>query len=140
MPRNRSLAALLAVAFLISAAGYLVLRPETLEGAVNYKAISGTRDFTSYTIMRMTDTGTIVKDSEFEGDFEASTTVDDALAYKLDSRYDEVRYIVSVRTGEGTMAYFVTREDYNRTDVDDSIRFEILRFKTTTIRITQILS
>jgi hypothetical protein len=33
------------------------------------------------------------------------------------------------------MAYFVTREDYNRADVDDTIRFEILRFKTTTIRI-----
>jgi hypothetical protein len=139
MPRNRSLAALLAVAVLISAAGYLALRPETLEGTVNHKAISETRDSTSYTIMRMTDTGTIVKDSEFEGDFEASAAVDDALANKLDSRYDEVRYIVSVRTSEGAMAYFVSREDFNKAEVGDRIKFEILRFKTTTIRITQIL-
>ena len=139
MYRTRTTTILLAAAVLIAALGYLALRPTSAEGVVDHKAITGTRDSTSYTIMRMTDTGTIVKDSEFEGDFEASTTVDDALAYKLDSRYDEVRYIVSVRTGEGTMAYFVTREDYNRTDVDDSIRFEILRFKTTTIRITQIL-
>ena len=139
MPRNRSLAALLAVAVLISAVGYLVLRPETLVGTVNYKAISGTRDFTSYTIMRMTDTGTIVKDSEFEGDFEASAAVDDTMAYKLDSHYDEVRYIVSVRTSEGAMAYFVSREDFNKAKVGDRVKFEILRFKTTTIRITQIL-
>ena len=135
MPRNRSLMALLAVAALILVAGYLVLKPETLEGTINYKAISGVRDSTSYTIMRMTDNGIIVKDSEFEGDFEASAAVDDALAYKLDSRYDEVRYIVSVRTGEGATAYFVTREDYNSADVGDTIRFEILRFQTTAIRI-----
>ena len=135
MPRNRSLMALLAVAALILVAGYLVLKPETLEGTINYKAISGVRDSTSYTIMRMTDNGIIVKDSEFEGDFEASAAVDDDLAYRLDSRYDEVRYIVSVRTGEGAMAYFVTREDYNSADVGDTIRFEILRFQTTAIRI-----
>lgn len=135
MPRNRSLAALLAVAVLISAAGYLALRPRIMEGTVNYKAISGTRDSTSYTIMRTTDAGTVVKDPEFEGDFEASAAVDDALAYKLESLYDEVRYVVSVRTDGGAMAYFVTREDYNSVNVEAQIRFAISRFETTTIRI-----
>ncbi len=140
MYRNRSLVILLAAAVLIAAVGYIALRPTPAEGVVDHKAITGTRDSTSHTIATITDTGINVKDPEFAEDLKDSTTVDDALAHRLDSMYDEIKYIVSVRTSEGTMAYFVTREDYNRADVDDTIRFEILRFKTTTIRITQILA
>jgi hypothetical protein len=129
MYRNRSLV------ILFAAVGYLALRPASAEGVVDHKAITGTRDSTSHTIATITDTGINVEDSEFAEDFTDSTVVDDALAHRLDSMYDEIKYIVSVRTGEGTMAYFVTREDYNSADIGDTIRFEILRFKTTTIRI-----
>jgi hypothetical protein len=135
MYRNRSLAILLAAAVLLAAVGYLALRPASAEGVVDHKAITGIRDSTSYTIATITDTGINVKDPEFADDLNDSATVDDALAHRLDSMYDEIKYIVSVRTSEGTMAYFVTREDYNNVGVDDEIRFEILRFKTTTIRI-----
>ena len=139
MYRTRTTTILLATAVLIAALGYLALRPASAEGVVDHKAITGTRDSTSHTIATITDTGINVKDPEFAEDLKDSTTVDDALAHRLDSMYDEIKYIVSVRTSEGTMAYFVTREDYNRADVDDTIRFETLRFKTTTIRITQVL-
>jgi hypothetical protein len=139
MYRTRTTTILLATAVLIAALGYLTLRPTSAEGVVDHKAITGTRDSTSHTIATITGTGTNVQDPEFAEDLKDSTSVDDALAHRLDSMYDEIRYIVSVRTSEGTMAYFVNREDYNRTDVDDTIRFEILRFKTTTIRIKQIL-
>jgi hypothetical protein len=135
MYRNRSLAILLAAAVLLAAVGYLALRPASAEGVVDHKAITGIRDSTSYTIATITDTGINVKDPEFADDLNDSATVDDALAHRLDSMYDEIKYIVSVRTSEGTMAYFVTREDYNNVGVDDEIRFEILRFKTTSIRI-----
>ena len=140
MPRNRSLAILFAVAVLISAAGYLALGPKTAEGTVDHKAITGTRSSTSHTIVTITDTGINVKDQEFAADFNASTAVDDALAHKLDSWYDEIRYVVSARTGEGTMAYFTDRESFNKALVGDRIRFEILRFKTTTIRIKKVFN
>jgi hypothetical protein len=139
MYRTRTTTILLAMAVLIAAVGYIALRPASAEGVVDHKAITGARDSTSHTIATITDTGINVEDPEFAEDLEDSTTVDDALAHRLDSMYDEINYIVSVRTSEGTMAYFVTREDYNRVSIGDDIRFEILRFKTTTIRITQIL-
>lgn len=139
MYRTRTTTILLAIAVLIAALGYLAFRPTSAEGVVDHKAITGTRDSTSHTIATITDTGINVKDPEFAEDLNDSTTVDDALAHRLDSMYDEIKYIVSVRTSEGAMAYFVNREDYNRVGVGDDIRFEILRFKTTAIRITQIL-
>ena len=138
MPRNRSPAMLFAAAVLIAAAGYLALGPVTAEGTVDHKAITGTRGSTSHTIVTITDTGVNVKDQEFAADFNESTTVDDALAHKLDSWYDEIKYVVSARTGEGTMAYFTDRESFNKALVGDRIRFEILRFKTTTIRIKKV--
>ena len=138
MTRNRSLAILFIAVVLISAAGYLTLGPVTAEGTVDHKAITGTRDSTSHTIVTITDTGINVKDPKFAADFNASTTVDDALAHKLDSWYDEIKYVVSARTDEGTMAYFTDRESFNKALVGDRIRFEILRFKTTTIRIKKV--
>ena len=134
MYRNRTTTILIIAAVLIAAVGYLALRPESAEGVVDHKAITGTRDSTSHTIATITDTGINAQDPEFAEDL-TSTTVDDALAHRLDSMYDEIKYIVSMRTDEGTMAYFVTREDYNCVEVGDVIRFEILRFKTTTIRV-----
>ena len=138
MPRNRSPAMLFAAAVLIAAAGYLALGPVTAEGTVDHKAITGTRGSTSHTIITITDTGVNVKDQEFAADFNESTTVDDALAHKLDSWYDEIKYVVSARTDEGTMAYFTDREGFNKARVGDRIRFEILRFRTTTIRIKKV--
>jgi hypothetical protein len=138
MPRNRYLAILFAAAVLIAAVGYLALGPVTAEGPVDHKAITGTRDSTSHTIVTITDTGINVEDQEFAVDFNTPATVNDALAHKLNSWYDEIRYVVSVRTGEGTMAYFTDREDFNKARVGDRIRFEILRLKTTTIRIKKV--
>jgi hypothetical protein len=135
MYRTRTTTILLAAAVLIAALGYLALRPASAEGVVDHKAITGTRDSTSHTIATITDTGINVKDPDFAEDLKDLTSVDDALAHRLDSMYDEIKYIVSVRTSEGAMAYFVTREDFNSVGVGDEIRFEILRFKTTTIRI-----
>ena len=129
---------LFAAAVLIAAAGYLALGPVTAEGTVDHKAITGTRGSTSHTIITITDTGVNVKDQEFAADFNESTTVDDALAHKLDSWYDEIKYVVSARTDEGTMAYFTDREGFNKARVGDRIRFEILRFRTTTIRIKKV--
>jgi len=139
MIQKRSLAILLAAAVLISAVGYLALRPTKAEGAVDHKTITGTRDSMSYTIVTITDTEVIVKDEEFNEDFKVSTTINETLAHRLDSWYDEINYIISVRTGDETVAYFVSREDFNKVDIGGRIRYTILRFKTTTIRIIKIL-
>jgi hypothetical protein len=140
MMRGRSLAFLLAIAVISAAIGYLALKPVSAEGIVDHKAITGTRGSTSYTITTVTDTGINVNDPDFAEDLKDSTTVDDDLAYRLDSMYDEINYIVSIRTGGETMAYFVTREDYNKVGIGDDIRYEILKFKTTAIRIKRITS
>lgn len=138
MYRNRSLVILLVVTAMIISASYLALRPATVEGVVDHKAITGTRDSTSHTLVTITDTEINVKDQEFATDFNASTIVDDTLAQKLYSWYDEIKYVLSARTSDGTMAYFTNREDFNKAQIGDRIRFEILRFKTTTIRIKKI--
>jgi len=139
MSQNRSLVVLVAAAVLISAVGYLVFRPARAEGVVDHKAITGARGSMSSTIVTFTDAGVAVKDEEFNGDFEVSTTVTEALAHRLGSWYDEVNYLVSMRSGGETMAYFVSREDFNKVDVGGRIRFIPLSFKATSIRILKIL-
>jgi len=139
MFQKRSIVILLTAAVLISAVGYLALRPTRAEGVVDHKTITGTRDSISYTIVTITDTEVIVKDEEFNEDFKVSTTINETLAHRLDSWYDEINYIISVRTGDETVPYFVSREDFNKGDIGGRIRYTILRFKTTTIRRIKIL-
>ena len=139
MFQKRSLVILLTAAVLISAVSYLAFRPTKAEGVVDHKTITGTRDSISYTIIIITDTGVIVKDEEFNEDFMGSNTINETLAHRLDSWYDEIHYLISVRTGDETVAYFVSREDFNKVDIGGRIRFIVLRFKTTTIRIMKIL-
>lgn len=80
-----------------------------------------------------------MEDGEFSGEFEASTAVSEDLAHRLASWYDEVNYLVSVRSGGETMAYFVSREDFNRVDVGCGIRFSVLRFRAASIRVIEVL-
>ena len=140
MFEKRSLAILLVAVVLISVVGYLAFKPTRAEGVVDHKTITGARDSMSYTIVTITDTGIIVKDEEFNEDFESSTTINETLAHRLDSWYDEIHYLISVRTGDETIAYFVSREDFNKVDIGGRIRFIVLRFKTTTIRILKMLN
>ncbi len=135
MNRKVSLALALIVAFAASA----VVLNARADGVVDHKAITGTRDSISYTIVTITETEVIVKDEEFNEDFKVSTTINETLAHRLDSWYDEINYIISVRTGDETVAYFVSREDFNKVDNGGRIRYTILRFKSTTIRIIKIL-
>ena len=139
MSRQRSFAILLAAAVLFSAVGFLALRPAVVEGVVDHMAVTGVRDSVSSTVVVFTDSGVVVKDEGFEGEFEASAAVSEGLAHRLESWYDEVNYVVSVRAGGETVAYFVSREDFNRVDVGVGIRFNVLRFKAVSIRIMKIL-
>jgi DNA-directed RNA polymerase subunit E'/Rpb7 len=117
----------------------LTLKPEVVEGAVDHKTITGKRNSISHTIVIITDTDLIIKVEEFKEDFKNFTSIDNQLAHRLESWYDEIDYLVSVRTNDESMAYFVDREDFNRVAIGDRIRFKILRFKTSTIQITKIL-
>ena len=139
MSRQRSFVVLLAAAVLVLAVGYLALRPGIAEGVVDHKTVTGVKGSVSSTVVVFTGSGVVVKDGGFEGEFEASAAVSEELAYRLESWYDEVDYVVSVRSGGGTMAYFVSREDFNRVDVGVGIRFSVLRFKAASIRIVKVL-
>jgi hypothetical protein len=134
--RNYFVLIIIVVTLLVS--GYLYFKPVTAEGIVDHKAITGIQSSTSKTIVTFTDTDNHVKDPEFKDDF-ASTTIDENLAHKLQSWYTDVKYVISVRNDAGTLAYFTTREDFNKADVGDMIRFKISRFRITTIEIVKIL-
>jgi hypothetical protein len=139
MFEKRSFAIILSTVILISAVSYIAFRPTRAEGVIDHKTITGSRDSMSYTIVIITDTGVIVEDEEFEEDFMSFTTINETLAHRLDSWYDEIKYHISVRTGDETRAYFVNRIDFNKVDINCIIIFIILRFKTNTIRILKIL-
>ena len=139
MSRQRSFAIFVAAAVLVSAVSYLVLRLAAVEGVVDHMAITGARGSMSSTVVTFSDAGVTVEDGEFEGEFEASAGVSEDLAHRLASWYDEVSYLVSVRSGGEAMAYFVSREDFNRVDVGCGIRFSVLRFRAASIRVIEIL-
>lgn len=129
----------MAAAVLVLAVGYLVLRPVAVEGVVDHMAVTGVRGSMSSTVVKFTEAGVVVEDGEFEGEFDASAVVSEELAHRLASWYDEVSYLVSVRSGGEAMAYFVSREDFNRVDVGCGVRFSVLRFRAASIRVIEIL-
>ena len=139
MYQKRSRTILSIVIILTVAIIALTLKPEVVEGAIDHKTITGKKNSISHTIVIITNTDLIVKAEEFKEDFKNSTSIDNQLAHRLESWYDEIDYLISVRTGDKSMAYFVDRKDFNRGDIGARIRFKILRFKASAIQITKIL-
>jgi hypothetical protein len=127
-----------AAATLIIMAGYLYSRPITARGDVDHKTIAGTKNGVQYTIAIFTDTGVIIEDEMFKQDF-VSPVINETLANKLDSWYDDVYYLISIRTSVETGAYFTNREDFNKIDIRDSVRFFIPKFKKHSIHRIEIL-
>lgn len=133
--RAKILAILLFVALIGTASIYYVFRPLTAEGVVAHKAIKGEKGNAVYTILVVTDAGIGVKNIGDRRYFLNSTIVDESLEKEIISEYSDITYVVSVRTEHETMAYCVSRKDFHKVDVGDSVKYEISRFKETTIRI-----
>lgn len=118
---------------------YYIFKPITAEGFVDHKGVTGEKGDVSYTILFVTDSGIIIKDEDYRGLFASFTQVDESLENELKSEYAVIRYLVSIRRGDETMAYFVSRDDFNKVDVGDVVRYEIFRFKETKIRILKVI-
>ncbi len=125
MSRERPLM-ILAVIVAVSAVIYFVaFRSVASEGVVDHKTITGTRLDTSYSIVVFTTAGTHFDDKEVRGLFEETDVVNDTVAAQLEARYDEIFYVVSVRSEEDTIGYLVTRKDFNSVVPGSRIRFNI---------------
>ena len=140
MLRAKILAVLLFAALIGTASIYYALKPLTAEGVVDHKAITGEKGNVAYTILVVTDTGIIVKNiGNYGRYFLNSTIVDESLENEIRSEYVDITYVVSVRTEYETMAYCVSREDFHKVDVGDLVKYEVSRFKETTIRIIEVI-
>lgn len=139
MSRERLLTVLAALVA-VSAVIYLVaFRPVASEGVVDHKTITGTRQDTSHNIVVFTTAGNHFDDKEVRGLFEETDIVNDTIAGQLEVRYDEVFYVVSVRSEDDTIGYFVSRKDFNRVAPGSRIRFNIPGTDELKISIKKVL-
>lgn len=115
----------MAIAAIGVAIYFVAFIPEASEGIVDHKTITGTRDQTSYGIVVFTVAGSHFDDKEVRGLFEETDIVNDTVAGQLEARYDEVFYVLSVRSNDDTMGYFVSRKDFNKVVPGSLIRFNV---------------
>jgi len=143
-----SVVAVFLVAVGIAVAGYYwFFTPVIVEGVVDHKAVTGTKDTTIYSVLLNTDSGIVIKDKDYEGwfsDEEMNAFVNNSLEDEMRAEYSEIYYLVSMRVtsedpinnleeGE-TLAYFVSRDAFNKLGIGDNVRFEVDRFQTATIK------
>ncbi len=139
MSRERPLTILAAIVA-VSAVIYLVaFRTVSSEGVVDHKTITGTRLDTSYSIVVFTTAGNHFDDKEVRGLFEETDVVNDTVAAQLEARYDEIFYVVSVRSEDDTIGYFVSRRDFNSVVPGSRIRFNIQSPDELKISIKKVL-
>lgn len=114
---------------------YFAFRPITSEGVVDHKAITGRKGGVSHTILTVTDTGTIVKNEDLRSLLSNSTVIDESTERAIRSEYSDLRHLISVRSQGETTGYYASREDFNRVDVGDEVRYRVSRLREATIRI-----
>jgi hypothetical protein len=139
MSRERLLVILTVIVAVGAVVYFVAFRPVVSEGVVDHKTITGTWDQASYSIVVFTTAGNHFDDKEVRGLFDESDIVNDTMAYQLEARYDEVFYILSVRSGDETMGYFVSIQDFNRIMPGSRIRFNVQSPDESKIRIKKVL-
>ena len=139
LSRERSLAIVVAIAAIGAVIYFAAFGPGASEGIVDHKSITGTRDQTSYGIVVFTVAGSHFDDKEVRGLFEDTGYVNDTAEGQLEIRYDEVFYVLSVRTDDGTTGYFVTKEDFNKVVPGSRIRYSVQASDETRITVRKVL-
>lgn len=104
---------------------FVALNPVASEGVVDHKTITGTRLGTSYSIVVFTTAGNHFDDKAVRGLLEETDIVNETIAQQLETHYDEVFYVMSVRYEDDTIGYFVSRKDFNRVVPGSRIRFKL---------------
>jgi len=126
---------------------YYVFSPVIVEGVVDHKGITGEKDGTTYSILLNTPEGIIVEDenyAQFFSEKDRDAFINETLDYKMKTEYSEINYLVSIRVTSRdpinnleenqTLAYFVSRENFNALKIDDKVTYEVGRFQTATIK------
>ena len=126
---------------------YYVFSPVIVEGVVDHKSVTGTKDSTLYSILLNTPEGIIVKDKDYEKFFSENDTdafISKSLEDKIKIEYSKISYLVSIRVStkdtinnleEGdTLAYFVSKDDFNNLSIGDKVTYEVERFQTATVK------
>ncbi|PZC46699.1 MAG: hypothetical protein C1O27_001841 [Chloroflexi bacterium] len=126
---------MLVLAFLLLVAGLACGTPSS-EGVVAHKSITGSREGSSQTVLtnRPSDNGTPlidVEDADLKSLFavgEEHAFISDSLAFQIESRFDEVKYVVNIRlesSGDGgTQPYITSREVFNQLRVGETVKFK----------------
>ncbi len=139
MSRERPLMILAAIVAVSAVIYFVAFRSVASEGVVDHKTITGTRLDTSYSIVVFTTAGNHFDDKEVRGLFEETDVVNDTVAAQLEARYDEVFYVVSVRSEDDTIGYFVNRRDFNGVVPGSRIRFTVQGLDELKISIKKVL-
>ena len=133
------------ILILISALVYeLAFAPVVVEGVVEWKGIKGVKDNTHTTILinRPVDGEyrILVKDESYEGFFPdiGNAQVNKSLEDKLKADYLNINYYVEITVNSSdpvnelekgnTCGYYVSREDFNKVQIWDDVRYVVSRW------------
>lgn len=136
-----------AVISVVAATYYYVFSPVIVEGFVDHKGITGEKDGTTYSILLNTPEGIIVEDEDYAQFFsenDRNAFINETLDYRMKTEYSEINYLVSIRVTSKdpinnleenqTLAYFVSREDFNSLKIGDKVTYEVERSQTAAIK------
>ena len=137
--RAKTITALLFVALIGAVSIYYALKPVKAEGVVAAKSITGTRENSVYTIIRFHETGVNPKIDDWESLFPNTTRVSEYAESQLKTMYTDIRYVINIRRKPKTMGYYASKDDFNKVNPGDAVKFKILRKRDPTVKIIEVI-
>ena len=137
--RAKTITALLFVALICAVSIYYALKPIKAEGVVAAKSITGTREHSVYTIIRFHETGVNPKIDDWESLFPNTTKVSEYTESQLKTMYTDLRYVINIRRKPKTMGYYASKDDFNKVNPGDAVKFKILRRRDPTVKIIEVI-
>ena len=137
--RSKTITALLFVVLIGAVSIYYALKPVKAEGVVAAKSITGTRENSVYTIIRFHETGVNPKIDDWESLFPNTTRVSEYAESQLKTMYTDIRYVINIRRKPKTMGYYASKDDFNKVNPGDAVKFKILRKRDPTVKIIEVI-
>jgi len=137
--RAKTITALLFVVLIGAVSIYYALKPVKAEGVVAAKSITGTRENAVYTIIRFHETGVNPKIDDWESLFPNTTKVSEHAESQLKTMYTDLRYVINIRRKPKTMGYYASKDDFNKVNPGDAVKFKILRRRDPTVKIIEVI-
>jgi len=137
--RAKTIIALLFVVLIGAVSIYYALKPVKAEGVIAAKSITGTKENAVYTIIRFHETGVNPKIDDWESLFPNTTKVSEYTESQLKTMYTDLRYVINIRRKPKTMGYYASKDDFNKVDPGDTVKFKILRKRDPSIKIIEVM-